>query len=57
MIDPSDIVTHALEGLMTFTASYLWQWVRKLRRDVNEAFKKIRCLESQLQRWEDDDQI
>lgn len=53
MIDPTEIVTHALEGLMTFLASWLWNWVRKLRRDVNEAFKKIRALETEIQRWED----
>ncbi len=38
---------------MTFVATWLWNWVRKLRRDVDQAFKKIRSIETEMQRWED----
>lgn len=56
LIDWSSIATRCIEGLIAFAALGLWTFCRKLYRDLNAAFTKIRNLEAQIQRWTDDEE-
>lgn len=55
-LDWSLVATHLIEGLIAFVALGIWTFCRKLYRDLNAAFTKIRTLEAQIERWTDDEE-
>lgn len=55
MIDWPTVATRCIEGLIGFTALGLWHLGRRIWRDVNSAFIKIRELQRRVDKLEFDE--